>query len=330
MADVKREMELAERRKHDPQPDLAQDHLVRKIFSKFRKPSDTSSVPMFSRPSSSNPVTLPNTANSLGSNDPEKGFPPSGVGSLSEKTGGGTGSASTTGAIFGGSVGGIGSSIGGRELGSLHSEISNKTIGDNMPDSRGSSAASKASRWAAALANAATNNNNSINTALGALDKEYDDNNMGGRRTELVCKKSEHIHVVKDIRPPTQGNKWPRIPTSSGRPETIEEGREPETTGPLTGTTMAATGTGGGLGLLAAAVAASKSGIGAHDTLSEGGKGVGSGGGGGDTKIVLHPKSINNVDYQQIVASLIDMRVDLKLEIQKLSSRVNKIDDHLS
>lgn len=46
--------------------------------------------------------------------------------------------------------------------------------------------------------------------------------------------------------------------------------------------------------------------------------------------VIIHPKSINNIDYQQIVASLIDMRVDLKLEIQKLSNRVNKIDEHIA
>jgi hypothetical protein len=37
VADVRREKELAERRKNDPQLDQQQDHLVRKIFSKFRR-----------------------------------------------------------------------------------------------------------------------------------------------------------------------------------------------------------------------------------------------------------------------------------------------------
>lgn len=37
MADVKREQELAERRKNEPQMATNQDHLVRKIFSKFRR-----------------------------------------------------------------------------------------------------------------------------------------------------------------------------------------------------------------------------------------------------------------------------------------------------
>lgn len=37
MSDVKRERELAERRKHEPLQELSQDHLVRKIFSKFKR-----------------------------------------------------------------------------------------------------------------------------------------------------------------------------------------------------------------------------------------------------------------------------------------------------
>lgn len=48
------------------------------------------------------------------------------------------------------------------------------------------------------------------------------------------------------------------------------------------------------------------------------------------TKVVIQPKSINSSDYQQIIASLIDMRIDLKLEIQKLSNKVSKIDEHIS
>lgn len=41
VADVKRERELAERRKNEPQLEATQDHLVRKLFSRFRKgPTD--------------------------------------------------------------------------------------------------------------------------------------------------------------------------------------------------------------------------------------------------------------------------------------------------
>lgn len=95
--------------------------------------------------------------------------------------------------------------------------------------------------------------------------------------------------MVKDIRPPTQGNKWPRI-QSSLRQDTIEENRESFEEFKM----VADTG---------------------H--LS-------------DERVVVHPKSINNTDYQQIVASLIDMRVDLKLEIQKLVKKVNRLDEQLN
>jgi hypothetical protein len=40
VADVKRERELAERRKNEPQLEATQDHLVRKLFSRFRKGGD--------------------------------------------------------------------------------------------------------------------------------------------------------------------------------------------------------------------------------------------------------------------------------------------------
>lgn len=41
VADVRREKELAERRKNEPQLGSSQDHLVRKIFSKFRRAQQT-------------------------------------------------------------------------------------------------------------------------------------------------------------------------------------------------------------------------------------------------------------------------------------------------
>lgn len=47
VADVRREKELAERRKNEPQLDQNQDHLVRKIFSKFRRdraPAQTQAI----------------------------------------------------------------------------------------------------------------------------------------------------------------------------------------------------------------------------------------------------------------------------------------------
>lgn len=286
MADVKREQELAERRKNDPVLDVAQDHLVRKIFSKFRKPSD-SGVPQ-SRPGSSlthGPV----------SHDIEKGEMPQ-----TQQT--------------------------------THEPEKPRPVVGSQPESRTSTGGSRGSKWASALANATHNNAAPPQQTITDLPKQRptevirqsdlfdnevidkqtsdrDDQNMGAvRRTELVCKKSEHIHVVKDIRPPTQGNKWPRVATGGRegdrRPETIEESAEPE----------------GGDGKRIV------------PQISVDGEPTSRGGGGGSdvSRVVIQPKSINSADYQQIIASLIDMRIDLKLEIQKLSHKVTKIDEHIS
>ncbi len=279
MADVKREQELAERRKNEPVPDLAQDHLVRKIFSKFRKPSDggAPSLSISSRPGSSLPH-IPAIQ------DVEKGEMP-------------------------------------QPSQTQEAHKPKQTVSET--ESRGSSGfsgLSKTSKWASALANVTPTNasvasqpaftsvDNSRQYKSEFIDSEImdrqssdrDDQNMGAvRRTELVCKKSEHIHVVKDIRPPTQGNKWPRVPTSgSARPETIEESNEPQESDSKKMPQISTEGE--------------------SSKTSD------------STKVVIQPKSINSTDYQQIIASLIDMRIDLKLEIQKLSNKVTKIDEHIS
>lgn len=59
VADVRREKELAERRKNEPQLGSTQDHLVRKIFSKFRRAQQ--------------PVPLAVTKDSSQNSDVEKG-----------------------------------------------------------------------------------------------------------------------------------------------------------------------------------------------------------------------------------------------------------------
>lgn len=56
VSDMKREKELAERRKNEPKLDTNQDHLVRKIFSRFRKGGSTSSGNLLSG------VTIPTSA----------------------------------------------------------------------------------------------------------------------------------------------------------------------------------------------------------------------------------------------------------------------------
>lgn len=71
VADVRREKELAERRKNEPQLDQNQDHLVRKIFSKFRRERSQQS-----HATPPQPVTTPGGTTTP--TDIEKGSPASG------------------------------------------------------------------------------------------------------------------------------------------------------------------------------------------------------------------------------------------------------------
>ena len=82
VSDMKREKELAERRKNEPQLDHSQDHLVRKIFSRFRKGGGaTSTTNLFANcaaPSTSGSGNLSNGPSNLpggngSSKDVEKG-----------------------------------------------------------------------------------------------------------------------------------------------------------------------------------------------------------------------------------------------------------------
>lgn len=66
---MKRERELAERRKNEPKMDTNQDHLVRKIFSRFRKGGSTSSGNLLSG------VTIPGTNASNGPCGSQSGTP---------------------------------------------------------------------------------------------------------------------------------------------------------------------------------------------------------------------------------------------------------------
>lgn len=66
VADVRRERELMERRKREPQLEQAQDHLVRKIFSRFRRERSVAAAPP-PAPARAAPTAL------AAPTDPEKG-----------------------------------------------------------------------------------------------------------------------------------------------------------------------------------------------------------------------------------------------------------------
>ncbi|KAF9414901.1 hypothetical protein HW555_007292, partial [Spodoptera exigua] len=65
VADVRRERELMERRKREPQLEQAQDHLVRKIFSRFRRERSVAAAP----------APAPRPAPAAPAPDPERGEP---------------------------------------------------------------------------------------------------------------------------------------------------------------------------------------------------------------------------------------------------------------
>lgn len=305
VADVKREKELAERSKHEQQqPDMAQDMLVRKIFSKFRKPSETgaavagggvagttmaptaptvTTVGATTGPATSSavvPVTGATTAPgvvtgviSTGSTIARFGQGDRGrnplLGALRQAAaaqgsqGGGVGGSIQSNAVAGAPPAGSASGHANTFTHQYSEESPSGGTGTGTPISTigGGTAMSMAggprSRWAAfagasgaAITSAGGGGSSGMFgsnlggqagaaalgtlSAVGAGGGSFSGSffstsvdagdGLSGRRTELVCKKSEHIHVVKDIRPPIQGNKWPKVisagffPTGPGGP----------------------------------------------------------------------------------------------------------------
>jgi len=59
VADLKHEQELDEMQQNQPQPEFSQDHIVRRLISKFRKPSDAGTVGLSPATGSSNLLQVP-------------------------------------------------------------------------------------------------------------------------------------------------------------------------------------------------------------------------------------------------------------------------------
>ncbi|KAL0829490.1 hypothetical protein ABMA28_004250 [Loxostege sticticalis] len=79
VADVRRERELMERRKREPQLEQAQDHLVRKIFSRFRRERSVAAAPAPAPARAPGPAAPaappPASTQTTTSADPERGEP---------------------------------------------------------------------------------------------------------------------------------------------------------------------------------------------------------------------------------------------------------------
>lgn len=177
---------------------------------------------------------------------------------------------------------------------------------------------------------------------------------------------------MKDIRPPTQQNKWPIRPetSSKSRPETIEEQGEESAASSLAAGSQepgppvpalfkpappsAARSLWGrttGLGVPKKPTSAEltpPSTAGASLSLASPSKPMpslahsltpsvtpaqtptsGAPGGQPLPSIQIQPKSITSPDYQSMIATLVDMRVDLKMEIQKINSKIGEMQEKL-
>lgn len=119
---------------HQPQPEFSQDHIVRRLISKFRKPSDAGAIGGLTATGSSNTLQVPQAQHG--------GLPTvSGALSLSAATGDGSGKASGDGKTSGdGSGGGI--QLGGGTSASGSTSAIRSLAG-------------KQSRWSALVASAA-------------------------------------------------------------------------------------------------------------------------------------------------------------------------------
>ena len=163
-------------------------------------------------------------------------------------------------------------------------------------ESRASTAKSKLSKWTSALTGVGDKEQTDAKEATAtSADEAAGAAKSAGRRTELVCRKSEHIQVVKDIRPPTQGNKWPKLPVTA-RPETIDEGENEATA------------------VARALISSGQSGGGARSSV---------------TSLIGKGSAVSSQDIQQLLSTLLEIKVDLKCEIHKLNQRMSKIDQHV-
>ncbi|UYV74712.1 KCNH5 [Cordylochernes scorpioides] len=247
VADVKRERELAEKKKVEPPPEISQDHLVRKLFSKFRKNGSAEG----SRPGSSNQI-LPG--------DLEKG----------------------------------------------EHQMANHSPPNEDAGGGGGGLFSRLPRWASSLGSSAT-----------SVDIEDESRPF---EPDLGKKQEDNINFMKEkvvLSGPNANNSRGFSKWGKHLPKTIEEvPAEMEVKQELP--------------LLSSPTALSHR----HHHSSQKGevlhlRGTVESGSLGRYGEIL-PSSPSVQDCQQIFASLMDMRVDLKLEMQRIGNKVTRIDDHIS
>lgn len=267
VSDVRRERELEEKRKHEPLQEISQDHLVRKLFSRFRRNGGDKHGA---------------SINQVHHSDVEKG-------ASEEHT----------------------NHHDGRQ--NLPERAKSKTVNISEHGDKVAPLVSnhKSTRWAALLGNSSSLGS-SCGGAVPDNFEEEDDEDIpdGPQNQELVTVKSESLHVVRMTPdpPPDSGslpmlNKW--------RMSTVQEGRE-------TSSNQSST------------YYRSDDDV-AREQFKDGKKF-------GETSSNLYSRaalvdqnslSQATLEIQQVSANMMDFKVDMKLEIQRMNNKIGKLENHL-
>ncbi|XP_071440643.1 potassium voltage-gated channel protein eag isoform X3 [Hetaerina americana] len=350
VADVRRERELAERRKNEPQLDQSQDHLVRKIFSKFRRGGGATATathqqhPAGSDGTStaiavpSSPSPLPTGASSGGggmtmaNRDVEKGERSSDTESVSSvvSIGGGGGGGTATRGPPSASAAKL-TSVAEREDGASSSASATSI----RPRPAVPGRAVGGSKWGRLLGSSASADSNS-------------DAGAGGTKSDGKATPKERTAPVgssgSSPQPSGSGNKvFPKGQKVTARTtDTIEEMVEMSSVsgGPAAAGESSTTAGGedkvqqpggGSRRSNLRKVESTDSGIlKSEQRLNEVD-------GGRETVIkvtqppteVYQPPPLPSAEYKQILATLMDFKVDVKLELQRLNQKINRMEEML-
>ncbi|XP_076318646.1 potassium voltage-gated channel protein eag-like [Tachypleus tridentatus] len=279
VADVKREKELADKRKNEPSQDLSQDHLVRKLFNRFKKNGPEKSPP------------CANQVGVLSAPDVEKGERSSGT--INEN--GGDKCKNSTVKVF---------------------TISE--VGERIEK------AERTTKWGV--------------LKVASSDHEAKENKVtSGSQTstkggEAMEKKNEPPNVVKDTRPVSgianKGlGKWSKILGS--RQETIEEVSEPDSHQATPKRKISESFIyGHPSDNNHSNVNGYQRNLHIEDQISVNKEPNDDSGNFSGEMFV--PRSISSTDYQQIIVNLVDLRVDLRTEIKKISNKMTRIDEQMA
>lgn len=316
VADVRREKELAERRKNEPQLDQNQDHLVRKIFSKFRRDRAAHQQPSPSQDVERGGDSLSDGAGGGGTSGGEGVGKPVLTKQLSSvverdssepESGGGDGSGGSGGA-GGTSTALVVAAARPARPGPARPSKWGRLLGSSSLDS-GSESASGATATVSGTGLAAIGRSSSSGGGSGSASSAGMSSGSGNKVFPKLQKVSAPGSGLSGSGPGPPGHLSGHLPTIT-RQETIEEMVELEERdlqprpGPTTGTAAAGPAT------------SAASATAAVPALAQG--------------LAPGAAPISGVQYKELIGNIMDFKVDVKLEVQRLNQKVSRMEDILS